>query len=134
MFTPIKVPKDIKNGELGNEMFDDIAEDNTGNTSLDNINMTVTNILHSDALNCDSVEVNSQLLHACRNLNTKFDDNILNTPSSKTILGTHQVYVKVKNRLKTIHQYLNHKYQNQRGEGVDLIKKPLKVSYSTQFH
>ena len=57
-----------------------------------------------------------------------------NTPSLKTILGTRQVYVKFENRLKTIHQYLNHKYQNQRGEWVDLIKKPLKVSYSTQFH
>ena len=64
MFTPIKVAKDIKNGELGEEMFDDIPEGNTGNTSL-NINMTVvTNILHSDALNCDSIEANSQLLHA----------------------------------------------------------------------
>ena len=73
---PIKVPKDIKNSELGSEMFDDIAEDNTGNTSLDNINMTVTNILHSDALNGDSVEANSQLSHVCRNLNTKFNDNI----------------------------------------------------------
>ena len=76
MFTPNKVAKDIKNGELGEEMFDDIAEDNTGNTSL-NINTTVTNILHSDVLNCDSTETNSQLLHARRNLNTKFDENIL---------------------------------------------------------
>ena len=74
MFTPIKVGKDIKNGGLGEEMFDDIVEDNTGNTSL-NINTTVTNILHSDALNCDSVETNSQLLHAHGNLNTKFDEN-----------------------------------------------------------
>ena len=76
MFTPIKVAKDIKSGELEEEMFDDIVEDNTGTTSLD-INMTVTNILHLDAIHCDSVEANSQLLHACRNLNTKFDENIL---------------------------------------------------------
>ena len=40
-------------------MFDDIAKDNTGNTSLDSINMNVTNLLHSDALNCDSVQVNT---------------------------------------------------------------------------
>ena len=79
MFTPIKVAKDIKmdikNGELGEEMFDDIAEDNTGNTFF-NINTTFTNILHSDAPHCDSVEANSQHLHAHRNLNTKFDENI----------------------------------------------------------
>ena len=115
-------------------MFDDIAEDNTENVSL-NVNMTVTNNLHSDALNFDSIEANSQLLHAHRNLNTNLMKTYQNTPSSKTTLGTHQVFVKVKNR--SIHQYLNQKDQNQRGEGVDFVKNPLnslKMSYSTHIY
>ena len=67
------------NEQVDGNMFDNLSGSANGDVSFDNINNTITNILESQALQCNESTMlqNSDLFHARQNLINKFDKHIL---------------------------------------------------------